>query len=813
MLVAIIVALVILILVINSHRSENRKQADDLHNQLTLLRKEVKELDAQLKKITVTPPKETIRPAQESAAIPQPFVEEQKRPEPVTTTNREPIAPPPVQNIKKDIPTYSTPASKLPAEPVIPTESWFEKWLKNNPDIEKFIGENLINKIGIAVLILGIAFFVKYAIDNDWINRTGRVAIGILCGAILVGLAHRLRNGYRSFSSVLAGGGITVFYFTIAFAFHQYQLLSQTVAFAVMVIITAFAVALSVLYNRIELGILATIGGFITPFLVSNGSGNYIALFTYLSILNTGLLVLAYFKRWKIINYIAFVFTLLIYGGWLTQVLWSNRPVPTINALLFATLFYVLFVAMQIINNIREGNKFKVPDFSMLLLINVAYYSAGMLLLDQYDKGQWKGLFTATLGLVNLVTAWAFYKQNRLDKNFVLLLIGLTLSFISLAAPVQLEGNYITLFWTAEMVLLFWFYQKTNITLVKIASSIVLFLCLVSLLLDWADIYGTGSLTTLPVIINKGFVTGLTVFAALIVLYRLLRVEANTYYAGQITVGFVKQFVSTIAIVILFFTGLLEIHYQVKQHFSSSGIHYIWTQAYTLLFVLALILILPLLKLTIDKSVRLLLPILCFALYIFNMANIYDTEIAMLTDNQNKIQIIGHWLSALGMLVIILLTVSYFKTHYQLLKSLEVSFTWLAAASLVILFSIEIRNLYVWLNYGGIDTLTYSENLYSKAGLSIVWGLSSFIFIWLGLKFKFKPLRIVALVLFGTTLVKLFGYDIRNIPAGGKILAFILLGVLLLTVSFMYQRLKKILIDDGAEKINKPTENKEEQSL
>ena len=81
--------------------------------------------------------------------------------------------------------------------------------------------------------------------------------------------------------------------------------------------------------------------------------------------------------------------------------------------------------------------------------------------------------------------------------------------------------------------------------------------------------------------------------------------------------------------------------------------------------------------------------------------------------------------------------------------------------------------------------------------MTIVWGLSSFVMMYLGMKHKFKPLRIVSLVLFGATLVKLFSYDIRNIPPGGKIAAFILLGVLLLTVSFMYQRLKKLIIDDA----------------
>lgn len=810
MLVAVIVALIILLLVINNHRAENRKQGDDLQVSISLLRKEIKELDAQLKRISNTTKEEVtiVQPKTELSPVPAPKVESSETPTPVY---REQTSPP-KQVPQKETPVISAPPRKPAPEPIQPEEGWYEKWLKNNPDIEKFIGENLINKIGIGVLILGIAFFVKYAIDNEWINKTGRVAIGILCGAILISLAHRLRNGYRSFSSVLAGGGITVFYFTIAFAFHQYQLLSQTVAFIVMVVITAFAVALSVLYNRIELGILATVGGFITPFLVNNGSGNYIALFTYLSILNIGLLVLAYYKKWKIINYIAFFFTLFIYGGWLTNLLSSDKPIPTINGLIFASIFYLLFVAMQIINNIREGNKFKEADFSMLLLINVAYYTAGMLLLSPYENGQWKGLFTAGLGLVNLIMAWVFYKQNRLDKNFVLLLIGLTLSFISLAAPVQLKGNYITLFWAAEMVLLFWFYQKTNITLIKIGASIVLLLCMISLLIDWGTIYGSGTLANLPVIINKGFITGLAVVAALIILYRLLSVEANTYYLGQVTVHFVRQFVSTLAIILLFITGLLETHYQVNHLFPSTGVPYIWTQAYVVLFVLASILVLPLLKLKIDPMVRLLLPMICLLLYIYNMANIYDTEITMLVDNKNRQQMIGHWISVLAMLSIILLTINYYKKHYQIVKSTIVLFTWIAAISLVILFSVELRNLFVWLNYDKLDSLDYAENLYSKAGLSIVWGLSSFMFIWLGLKYKFKPLRIVALVLFGTTLFKLFSYDIRNIPAGGKILAFVLLGVLLLTVSFMYQRLKKILIDDSTEKANELKGNIEDQS-
>jgi uncharacterized membrane protein len=197
---------------------------------------------------------------------------------------------------------------------------------KPETDLEKFIGENLLSKIGIAVLVLGISFFVKFAIDKNWIKETGRVIIGLIAGGILIGIAHRIRNSYRSFSSVLMGGGLTVFYFTIAFAFHQYHLIDQKTAFAIMVVITIFAVLLSLYYDRLELAVLATIGGFITPFLVRGEQDNYIALFTYLCILNSGLMVLAWFKRWPSINVIALFFTTLIYGSWLTRTLWFDPP-------------------------------------------------------------------------------------------------------------------------------------------------------------------------------------------------------------------------------------------------------------------------------------------------------------------------------------------------------------------------------------------------------------------------------------------------------------------------------------------------------
>src|SRR5690606_4915420 len=198
------------------------------------------------------------------------------------------------------------------------------------------------------------------------------------------------RNKYRSFSSVLVGGGLSVFYFTVAFAFHEYHLVGQQAAFFIMVVITAFAVLLSLLYDRMELAILATVGGFITPFIVSTGSDNYVALFTYLAILNSGLLVLSWFKNWRPVNHIALLFTTVIFAVWaIPELSYSPEQAILLHTLIFSTIFYFQFLLMSILYNIRLNAKFGGGDFFLLLSINSLYYAAGIAALSQLSDGDY----------------------------------------------------------------------------------------------------------------------------------------------------------------------------------------------------------------------------------------------------------------------------------------------------------------------------------------------------------------------------------------------------------------------------------------
>jgi uncharacterized membrane protein len=679
---------------------------------------------------------------------------------------------------------------------VVGEPSWLQRWLRNNPDLEKFIGENLVNKIGIAVFVLGIAFFVKYAIDKNWINEVGRVSIGLLVGMILVGLAHYLRKSYHAFSSVLAGGGLAVFYFTIAFAFHQYALLSQTAAFVIMVVITGFAVGLALLYDRLELAVIAAIGGFLTPFLVSNGEGNYIILFSYLLILNTGLLTLAYFKRWPLLNSISFFFTELIFAGWLIKTLWETAPqVSYPLVLMFASSFYFLFLAMNTIYQLKNRQPFKVFDFSILLLLNASYFVAGLILLNEVEHGRYQGLFTLSTGIINLVLAWYFFKRQNADRNFLYLLIGLTLTFLSLTIPVQLHGHAITLFWSAEFVLLFWLYQRSRIVLFYYSSLLVMLLTLISLFMDWGGAaLNTSSQLVLIYTNVRGLVTNIVAVVAFAAYGFLLQKEEERLPFIQKEV--VRPVAWVVSIVVAYLTAVYGVNL-VFSHFDTYEVPNVYHRIITQVFVAAAIIWL-------NKSRRLPYswPIvgvstLYWVYHLFSFSLIAGMRNGVLTGKYSSIHIVFHLLSDGAAIALFYQGIKAMqKTPVRLIP--EARLGWILSILAVFFWSQELEHLSVWIGYRQ-DNIPYLEDQYGKALLTIVWALCSFALMWLGMRYKNKTLRVISLSLFSLALLKLFIFDLAGISEGGKILAFILLGALLLTISFMYQKLKKMIISDGNE--------------
>lgn len=715
---------------------------------------------------------------------------------PLTSTpSEEPI---PIASIYHNI---EEPAAFSPPKANKKEKSFMEK----NTDLEKFIGENLVNKIGIAILVLGIGYFVKFAIDKDWINEIGRVAIGILCGGILIGLAHYLRKEFNAFSSVLVGGGIAVLYFTISLAFHDYHLFSQTVAFTMMVAITAFAVLLSIAYDRIELAVLAIVGGFGSPFFVSTGQGNHIVLFSYLLVLNIGMLSLAYFKKWNLVNIICYAFTVLIFGGWLLSKYDSHLHLATV-VLLFALAFYVVFFAMNIVYNIKNKLPFKGQELSLLLSNTFLFFGTGLYLLNEPPLLEYRGIFTITLSIFNLGFAYPLYKRGDTDKNLIFMLIGLVLTFISLAAPIQLNGHYITLFWAAEMVLLLWLSQQSGILLIKQTAILLTGLLLVSLVLDWLKIY-SHSYYLLP-FANKGFVTGLFTVMAFIFKASLLKKEnQNTFNISFFTLKEYQNLMVALAAGVLYLALLLEIVHQIQYYYHEESVRNVIVVAYHFSYVLLLTYFYNKQQLPQFTKVKLaLLGISIMMLFLCN-TNIIDLRNQIIRSHA-PLQLfffLHFYIIAIGFYFIFSLHKTLKVVLRNSLNELKYVY-WFTVILLIALASIELDHLVVYALFNKQNTIAYLLNQNHKFGYAILWGAFAFALINIGMKRKIREIRIISLALFTLVIFKLFIYDINNISEAGRIVAFVLLGVLLLVVSFMYQRLKKLLSSDN-QSINHDKDN------
>ncbi|HEU0136161.1 MAG TPA: DUF2339 domain-containing protein [Flavobacterium sp.] len=716
-------------------------------------------------------------------------------------------------------PIIVSPAAPAPAPR--PTKTWWVTFKEQNPDLEKFIGENLINKIGVLILVLGISYFVKYAIDKDWINETARAGIGLLCGALVMGVAHKLRKKYAAFSSVLVAGAISIFYFTIAIAFHDYHLFSQTVAFMLMIVITAFSSLISLSYNRIELAILSLIGGFAVPFMVSTGQGNYVVLFSYILILNIGILTLAYHRKWNLVTVLAYIFTAALYGSWLTQAITEDN-VPHLGALLFGFAFYFIFILVTIINNLRTKGEFSKVELTILASNTFLFYAAGMVILDDYHP-EFRGVFTAAIAMMNLIYAWFLYKKFGLDKKAILLLVGLTLTFITLAVPVQFEGNNITLFWAGEAVLLMWLARRANFPSYRIGSVILHILMIISLIMDWENIY-SGS-DQIAIVLNPAFLTSLVAVASMVAVIILLKKENEA--SASSALHYIRKYsrmLIVLAIIIGYIGGFLEVYTQAHTIIDIRSSASAFVVLYHLIFCAILVAFLMRASDNVGHRTAALIASINIILFAFFFSTLAFSE------HQNYIESgimerTAFYLHYISLLLIIFFAYALYQLHkHDVIKAMfsHRIVIWVAAFFIVYISSAELMlHGHILLGTPVTSNEVQSNELLKnssdadfvrsmiadnrtddignkmvKSALPVLWGVIAFIFLLIGIKKANQPLRIVALTLLGITILKLFIYDIQNVSETGKIIAFILLGILILIISFVYQKIKVLVLND-----------------
>ena len=214
---------------------------------------------------------------------------------------------------------------------------------------EVLIGGKILNRIGSIALVIGLGFFLKYAFDNNLISETIRVLIGITIGIILIvgGLSFYKKN-FKMFSQGLAGAGISILYLSIYASFNYYHLVSQPVAFGFMLLVTIVTFAQAFHYNSIAVALLGWLGGFLTPFLLSTGQANEVGLFTYILLLDIGLLIVVLKKdSWVALEALTVVGTYIVFYIWYGNYYTEEKLAIS---LLFISIFWLLFFMTNIVH-------------------------------------------------------------------------------------------------------------------------------------------------------------------------------------------------------------------------------------------------------------------------------------------------------------------------------------------------------------------------------------------------------------------------------------------------------------------------------
>ena len=669
--------------------------------------------------------------------------------------------------------TIEEPVEEEQKEPAMAMEEEeeIEEYATSETNFEKYIGENLFGKIGILIFIIGIGFFVKYAIDQNWINETARTLMGYAVGAGMLVLAERLHKRYHTFSSLLAGGAFGIYYLITAIAFHYYALFSHTIAFVILCATTIFMSAVSVLYDRKELAVTALVGGFIAPFIISTDSSSIISLQIYITILNIGMFCLAMYKKWAILPMVSFAFTYIILWGTTALGSFSDSEAVTTYPTLFAfaTLFYVIFLLPVVfILRTQYGENTRLGLLGIITANSFMYLIYGDFLLQHFEASSDTTAYLAFfIAAVNL--AIHLYLRFRVEGQDTLrnLMLGLAVTFASMGIPILFSAANVLMVWAAESVLLLWLFTKEKNRIYELASAVLLLLTLGALAYYRTTdtfIHDTGD----SLFFNGAFFVTTFVSIAYYVVAVIMQFNKELFSDTKRLIAYTpcNAIAYALGFSILFLAFRDNFHFHLEQPISE----YASLLTANIMLLGGALILRKRFEISENKlayEISLYLAGILFAMTVWNYT---DPEGLLL-----------RWLMAL-------VTIAYMA--YCMRGRLLVT-----SNQRNLHTEYSIISTLMWLTLTRLLLITFNEVNFSTA-FSLSLGIAAFILMCIGMRYHSKEIRIVSLAEFGIVIGKLILNDVWAMPSLGKIIVFISLGALLLILSFLYQKLKDALFNE-----------------
>ena len=327
---------------------------------------------------------------------------------------------------------------------------------------EEIIGLKGLAWVGIIAVLFSVAYFVLYAYEQGWFGHHPwvRVAIpGLLGLAVLVAGEYFSRKGYRPLARIATGGGLAALYFSVfaGWALGKAPVIPGTATWPLMTVVTVVAIVLSVRYSSLTIAIFSLVGGLAAPVLIRSGEDPGHVLFLYVIAVNVGVLGVAYFKKWRVLNVMALAGTIIDVTIWLATFYWTA---PTASAKLGMVVSYLsalwfLFFALMVVYHLlgrHESSRLDLP----VSILNVAWFYGILYNLLWAEHHAWLGPVAAALAAVYFAQALAMRRWAAGQGRLILLQTGQAIALATLAIPIALDGIYIPMAWAVWAALLFW---------------------------------------------------------------------------------------------------------------------------------------------------------------------------------------------------------------------------------------------------------------------------------------------------------------------------------------------------------------------